>query len=329
MRIYIVSLSSITANEEHLASLFAELPRRCVVLLEDIDTAGLTHTREGATATTDGSASDMVPGQKTPGMTGTTAAPAGRLSLSGLLNILDGVASQEGRVLIMTTNHVEKLDKALIRPGRVDKIVKFGRADRGMTAAIFKAIYRPEGDEATRWETSAADKAQDEKRQADVVAEVDMLADRFADLIPDDEFSPAELQGYLLKHKRDPAGALEGAARWVVLARAEKVERDAEEGAKHQTESEEKELREKEKREKEKRGKEKREKEKREKERAKERRRKSKRSQRKSQKSSGSSSSEADSGGDATSSELEPESEPESESESESNVAKKEGSRAK
>lgn len=37
MRIYIVSLSSVTANEENLATLFAELPRRCVVLLEDID----------------------------------------------------------------------------------------------------------------------------------------------------------------------------------------------------------------------------------------------------------------------------------------------------
>jgi chaperone BCS1 len=43
-----------------------------------------------------------------------------RISLSALLNVIDGVASQEGRILIMTTNHAEWLDDALIRPGRVD-----------------------------------------------------------------------------------------------------------------------------------------------------------------------------------------------------------------
>lgn len=155
MRIYIVSLSSVTANEENLASLFAELPRRCVVLLEDIDTAGLTHTRDDANAadadaantdtTTQSRNSRGPPGAPNP----TQAAPTGRLSLSGLLNILDGVASQEGRVLIMTTNHLEKLDKALIRPGRVDMTVKFDRADTGMISAIYRAIFAPiEGDEA-------------------------------------------------------------------------------------------------------------------------------------------------------------------------------------
>lgn len=52
------------------------------------------------------------------------------MSLSALLNVLDGVASQEGRVLIMTTNHIEKLDAALVRSGRVDKKVEFRLADR-------------------------------------------------------------------------------------------------------------------------------------------------------------------------------------------------------
>lgn len=46
MRIYIVSLSSNVADEENLSTLFGDLPRRCIVLLEDIDSAGLTHTRE-------------------------------------------------------------------------------------------------------------------------------------------------------------------------------------------------------------------------------------------------------------------------------------------
>jgi chaperone BCS1 len=43
------------------------------------------------------------------------------LNLSGLLNVLDGVIDCPGRIVIMTTNHPEKLDPALVRPGRVNK----------------------------------------------------------------------------------------------------------------------------------------------------------------------------------------------------------------
>ncbi|CAJ1937934.1 unnamed protein product [Cylindrotheca closterium] len=49
------------------------------------------------------------------------------LSLSGLLNVLDGVVDTPGRIVIMTTNHPEMLDPALIRPGRVDKKLLLGR----------------------------------------------------------------------------------------------------------------------------------------------------------------------------------------------------------
>ena len=43
-----------------------------------------------------------------------------RLDLSGILNVLDGVVDSPGRIVIMTTNHPEKLDPALIRPGRIN-----------------------------------------------------------------------------------------------------------------------------------------------------------------------------------------------------------------
>jgi chaperone BCS1 len=43
-----------------------------------------------------------------------------KLDLSGLLNVLDGVVDCPNRILIMTSNHPEKLDPALIRPGRVN-----------------------------------------------------------------------------------------------------------------------------------------------------------------------------------------------------------------
>ena len=47
-----------------------------------------------------------------------------KLNLSGLLNVLDGIVDTPGRLLIMTSNHPEKLDSALTRPGRIDMIIK-------------------------------------------------------------------------------------------------------------------------------------------------------------------------------------------------------------
>lgn len=49
-----------------------------------------------------------------------------QLTLSGLLNVLDGVVDTPERILIMTTNHPEILDPALIRPGRIDKKLMLG-----------------------------------------------------------------------------------------------------------------------------------------------------------------------------------------------------------
>jgi SpoVK/Ycf46/Vps4 family AAA+-type ATPase len=63
-----------------------------------------------------------------------------KLNLSILLNILDGVLEQPGRILIMTSNHPEKLDKALIRPGRIDVIVKFDYCKRHEVVEIIEAF---------------------------------------------------------------------------------------------------------------------------------------------------------------------------------------------
>ncbi|KAK4190742.1 BCS1 N terminal-domain-containing protein [Podospora australis] len=339
MRIYIVSLSSITSNEENLAALFAELPRRCVVLLEDIDSAGLTHARDEPTAQAAAEAAAAAAaaaaastpagppvGSKAPAGV-SPVLPPGRLTLSGLLNILDGVASQEGRVLIMTTNHLDKLDSALIRPGRVDMIVKFDKADTEMTAAIFRAIYAPlEGDDLptpkksealtaleAKLQSSSAAIAEEEKRKKEeeaakeaakqaILEKVDALAKQFASKVPPKEFSPAEIQGFLLKNKRDPQAAVDGAETWVVQARKEQNER----AAKEQKEAEEK--RKKEAEEKAKKEKEEAEKKKEEEEKKAKKAKKSKKSKRKSKKEE--SESDSDSGsGEETGSETESEEE--------------------
>ena len=253
MRIYIVSLSSVTANEESLAALFAELPRRCVVLLEDIDTAGLTHTRDDNQSQPAPSADTESTGSSDAGSGNTKNnnnqnQVTGRLSLSGLLNILDGVASQEGRVLIMTTNHLEKLDKALIRPGRVDMVVHFGRADREMTAAIFRAIFSHlEGDDGPdpvgkRGLDGAARAAYTEemaRQRAASDARTEVLAEEFAAKVPAHEFSPAELQGYLMRHKRDARAAVDGVEEFIETTRRDRKEKELKEAeAKRKVEEE-------------------------------------------------------------------------------------------
>ena len=48
------------------------------------------------------------------------------MTLSGLLNAIDGVTSTEGRIMFMTTNYEERLDPALKRPGRIDYKVFIG-----------------------------------------------------------------------------------------------------------------------------------------------------------------------------------------------------------
>jgi SpoVK/Ycf46/Vps4 family AAA+-type ATPase len=48
------------------------------------------------------------------------------LNLSGILNVIDGVVDSPGRIIIITTNQPEKLDEALIRPGRIDQVIHLG-----------------------------------------------------------------------------------------------------------------------------------------------------------------------------------------------------------
>jgi len=63
------------------------------------------------------------------------------LSLSYLLNVLDGTMAPEDVLFIMTTNHVEKLDKALIRPGRIDLDIELTKCTRVQLAKIYHDLY--------------------------------------------------------------------------------------------------------------------------------------------------------------------------------------------
>jgi chaperone BCS1 len=213
LRIYVVSLNTLAMNEQNLSTLFAELPRRCVVLLEDIDSAELTHTRQIQSPSKSDQhevAMKLKQFKSLPPM-------VSRISLSALLNVIDGVASQEGRILIMTTNHAERLDDALIRPGRVDMKIKFELASSSMIVSLFRNIFstaeRGEHVEEMNigFEEQACNEGKDEKYEEKIIE----LSQEFAALVPADTCSPAEVQGFLLEHKRFPERAVAHAAEWV------------------------------------------------------------------------------------------------------------------
>jgi SpoVK/Ycf46/Vps4 family AAA+-type ATPase len=73
-------------------------------------------------------------------LTDDNIASSEKLNLSVILNILDGILEQPGRIIIMTSNHPEKLDKALIRPGRIDVIVKFDYCKRHEIKELIEAF---------------------------------------------------------------------------------------------------------------------------------------------------------------------------------------------
>ncbi|KAF7509109.1 hypothetical protein GJ744_008336 [Endocarpon pusillum] len=183
--IYCMSLSEKTLSEEDLILLFNSLPKRCIVLLEDIDSAGIVRKKPDTTKEEEkrskGEAEDKkedAKNEKKDESAETTAAmiakevakavksanesndrsAGGRpgssndmgITMSGLLNAIDGVASQEGRVLIMTTNYPEKLDDALMRPGRVDMKIEFTLASRIQMRELFLRMYCVDSREAAR-----------------------------------------------------------------------------------------------------------------------------------------------------------------------------------
>eukprot|EP00927_Polykrikos_kofoidii_P058015 TRINITY_DN522_c0_g1_i3.p1 TRINITY_DN522_c0_g1~~TRINITY_DN522_c0_g1_i3.p1 ORF type:complete len:786 (+),score=150.20 TRINITY_DN522_c0_g1_i3:93-2360(+) len=87
------------------------------------------------------------------GMSSLLAPPASskdKLNLSGLLNVLDGVVDTPERILIMTTNHPEQLDPALIRPGRVDKKILLGYMSPANATSMIEHYFQTVLDDGER-----------------------------------------------------------------------------------------------------------------------------------------------------------------------------------
>lgn len=155
---------------------------------------------------------------------------SGKISLSALLNVIDGVTSQEGRVLIMTTNYITRLDEALIRPGRVDKKVELGLADKKMTDELFHIVFKPmEGDAAPPENAQLDVPAQEDEKvhetarsQREEIERVEKFAEEFVARVPELELSPAEILSFLLDYRRSPGEAIDNVEAWIARIREER-----------------------------------------------------------------------------------------------------------
>lgn len=265
--IYIISLSKMGLDDASLNSLISSLPEQCVAIMEDIDAAfthGLTRDISGTEledprprdpSRGDGDDDDSNDKRDEKRGGGDSGSSGSRITLSGLLNALDGISAQEGRILFATTNRYHALDPALTRPGRMDLHVEFRLASHYQARELYKHFYLPRTSEA---EGASKDEKEDEgdEVQSDsgyvtptkeepsptptapesVVRDappnfsgtthstrspklsrkrIEQLAEQFASLIPEREFSMASLQGYLMSYKTRASQAVDDVEQWI------------------------------------------------------------------------------------------------------------------
>ena len=213
LKLYIVNLGAGGGvTDEILGQLFLALPRKCIVLLEDIDCTGIGRDSNSGSFKDPPEEREEGPSSsdtgKLPSKKKLTThfpinmndiqylinhKPESRISFSGLLNAIDGVASHEGRILIMTTNYRKILDVALTQPGRVDFTIGFGMANKEAIGEIFIMLFK----EAEQPLCISAKK--DESNGS-----IESLAERFVGVFPSGVFTPVEIQGFLIGYKNYP-----------------------------------------------------------------------------------------------------------------------------
>ncbi|KAH3687394.1 hypothetical protein WICPIJ_001625 [Wickerhamomyces pijperi] len=157
--ICILNLSEANLTDDRLNHLMNHIPQRSLLLLEDIDAAFNQRDQTDSSGYKSG------------------------VTFSGLLNALDGVASSEETITFMTTNHPEKLDPAILRPGRIDYRMLIDNASPYQIKEMFLRFYEGESEKADEFVAKAAELG---------VA-----------------ISTAQLQGLFVYNKNDPQAALD------------------------------------------------------------------------------------------------------------------------
>jgi chaperone BCS1 len=110
------------------------LPNKALLVIEDIDTSSSTHKRRSKSIKQNNSNESTVELNYMDELNS--------ISLSEILNALDGIFSVHGRILIATTNHIENLDPALIRPGRIDLKIEVGYVNNEILLQFINRFYK-------------------------------------------------------------------------------------------------------------------------------------------------------------------------------------------
>lgn len=158
-----LSLGSQNLTDRLLQMQIRGAPPKTLILLEDVDVA-FPDRSKATLALKEEKEKSPFGGGRDNGIT-----------LSGLLNAIDGLVAAEGKLIFFTTNHLEMLDPALLRPGRVDRVISLKLASHSQIRRLFLRFFPGR----------------------------DSVAQLYARSVPEFELSMAQVQGHLLRHK-DP-----------------------------------------------------------------------------------------------------------------------------
>ncbi|KAI1722405.1 ATPase family associated with various cellular activities (AAA) domain-containing protein [Ditylenchus destructor] len=172
MSVRVLSLTDDCLNDQQLHRALSCPSHRSITILEDIDVA---FPKRGEKVEKEKEIDEWNDCEKKPSST---------VTLSGLLNALDGMTSCERRIVFMTTNCKEKLDGALIRPGRVDCDQFFGHCTPKMITKMFNRFYE-----------DASEQQCDQFLNSAVARETTI--------------SPAQLQRHFIRYKNNLQGAID------------------------------------------------------------------------------------------------------------------------
>ncbi|OCF57791.1 hypothetical protein L486_05256 [Kwoniella mangroviensis CBS 10435] len=271
--VYIVNVGAKGLDDEVLMKLVMDCPKKCILLFEDIslDTALIKLAAQDPDDRGDTDSKDVLPPIQTRkpvnGNTTSSDVPTSSdeltsdankpqdasstnpeiaptkeesnrssVTLSGLLNAIDGLAASEGRILFCTTNHVRRIDPALSRPGRCDVWLEFTYATTDQAHELFKFFYQPDSAEAlpspnavtlgntmenldglldTSFEKNVFTDNGTEKNVQENLEDIDKSAKEFASLFPKDRLTISSLQSYLMHFKNQPEKAIGYFTTWV------------------------------------------------------------------------------------------------------------------
>ncbi|KAG0079266.1 hypothetical protein BGZ90_003104 [Linnemannia elongata] len=189
MNVCIVNLGISGFNDKQLNQLLNSAPRNSILLMEDVDAALIKRKA------------------------GKDQEGENNVTLSGILNSLDGITAQEGSVVFMTTNHIQKLAPALIRPGRCDRKLLFDYADehqiRGMCLKFLlsrSATGQLTRDRLPKGETPSDEVDHEDQARMDAYdAHVHEVTEQICQKITKkDAVTTAQLQAFFMLHRESP-----------------------------------------------------------------------------------------------------------------------------